>query len=67
MFLIRLLLLFFVGTMIRRLYRTIRSSAGKRSAQESGGVRQPADKATKADYKDLTEQGIDDADFEEIP
>ena len=68
MFLIRLFLLFFVGMMIRRLFRSIRSKAGKTSAQESEGVRQPGGSAAdKPDYKDLTEQGIDDADFEEIP
>ena len=63
MTLIRLILFILVGYMARRLYLGVKSVArsGERKPPEGPGT-QP-----KAEVKDLTDQDIDDAEFEEIP
>ncbi len=67
MFLMRLLLLFLFGIMLRRLYRAFRSNMQRGASQKRDGVNSPSGEQADPDYADLTEQGIDDADFEEIP
>ena len=63
MTLIRLILLVFVGFMARRLYLALKSP-GRSGSRKS--TTSPTPEAT-AGMKDLTDQDIDDADFEEIP
>ena len=65
MFLLRLVLLLIFFMMIRRIYRSWRSAMVERKRKPDTDAGQK--KASEADYSDLTEQGIDDADFEEIP
>ena len=65
--LIRLLLLFFVGLMVRRLFKAT-FGRGQRSTEPKNPDGKPGETGESgANYTDLTEQGIDDADFEEIP
>ncbi len=67
---LRLLLLFFVGLFIRRLFRKPAKSQRTQSRQShsfgSAEKQKRADNNTQA-LGDITEQEIDDADFEEIP
>lgn len=65
MFLLRLVLLVFLAMMIRRIYRSWRKVASLKGQKSDGPVH--TDPPEQAKYSDLTEQGIDDADFEEIP
>ena len=67
MFLIRLLLLLLVGIMVRRLYRGFKAVRQKKRRPKADDARTPDGGPDDAGYADLTEQGIDDADFEEIP
>ena len=65
--LMRLLLFLLFGMMLRRLLKPLwqkKNSQGAPRAKAQRGTKTPA--ADKR-YGDLTEQGIDDADFEEIP
>ncbi len=62
MSLMRLLLLFLLGLMARRLFLAFRRSQSQ-ERPSAGAERAPEEPR----YSDLTEQGIDDADFEEIP
>ncbi len=64
---LRILLLFLLGMMVRRLYLSFRNAAKARRSRENDQVRNPGHEPTDPGYTDLTEQGIDDADFEEIP
>jgi len=57
---ILLLLLFLVG---RRLYRAFRTTAPPRVRPP----RRPGESGPDARLKDLTDQEVSDADFEEIP
>ncbi|MFT5232333.1 MAG: flagellar biosynthesis/type III secretory pathway M-ring protein FliF/YscJ [Candidatus Krumholzibacteriia bacterium] len=65
MFLLRLVLLLIFFMMIRRIFRSWRSAMVERNRKPDTDAEEK--KATEVDYSDLTEQGIDDADFEEIP
>jgi hypothetical protein len=67
MFLMRLLLLLLVGIMARRLYRGFKAAGQMKRRQETDEVQTPGGGPGEPGYPDLTEQGIDDADFEEIP
>jgi len=67
MFLIRLFLIFVLWMLIRRFYRNIKAMKARSKAGENQNVGHKSGAQPEADYKDLTEQGIDDADFEEIP
>jgi hypothetical protein len=67
MFLIRLLLWLLVGIMVRRLYRAFKAAGQKKRRPKVDDPGTPGGDPADADYADLTEQGIDDADFEEIP
>ena len=67
MSLMRLLLLFLLGIMLRRLLKPLWS---RKNARSKGSATDGDRNGTATDapgYADLTEQGIDDADFEEIP
>ncbi len=64
MFVMRLLLLFLLGLVIRRVYRAVRTAKRSLGAKQTG-IR--SEKIPDEGFRDLTEQGIDDADFEEIP
>ena len=61
---LRILLLFLLFLMGRRLYRAFRDT-GRPRVRRPGPDR--ADKPGQKKMKDLTDQDIDDADFEEIP
>ncbi len=63
----RLLLFLLLGMMIRRLFLSFGKARKAKRQPESEQVRPPQGKPTEPDMADLTEQGIDDADFEEIP
>jgi len=69
MFLFRLLLLFFLGLMIRRIWLSItrarRPRPGSDPSQQNEGQGPAAH--TGKPGSPITEQEIDDADFEEIP
>ncbi len=67
MFLIRLLLLLLVGIMVRRLYRGLKAAGQKKRRPKVDDPGMSSADPADAGYTDLTEQGIDDADFEEIP
>ncbi len=68
MFLMRLILLVLLGLMLRRIFRAVRSVAKRETRRrQDPGVRTPPNQRPSTEYSDLTEQGIDDADFEEIP
>ena len=70
MFIIRFILLVFLGLMARRLYLAFKSrgpAAASRSGQGSAGPGKPGTNRPEHGMEDLTEQDIDDADFEEIP
>jgi len=60
---IRLILLVFVGYLARRLYLSWKSPGRSENRKSQASVQPEA----KAGMKDLTDQDIDDADFEEIP
>lgn len=67
---LRLLLFVFLGLVVRRVYLSVKASLS--AAGSRGGGRGPdsPDKdpaGANSDMKDLTEQDISDADFEEIP
>jgi hypothetical protein len=63
MTLIRLILFVLVGYMARRLYLGVKSVARSGERKPSAAPGPPS----KAEVKDLTDQDIDDAEFEEIP
>ena len=68
---LRLLLLFFVGLFVRRLFSrstgTSRTSPNAKAKSDSfGSTEQKSNNAGSSGNK-ITEQEIDDADFEEIP
>ncbi len=67
MFILRAAIAVILGVMLRRLYLLYRPStkaeAGQRPESRGDTTMGQADRG----YDDLTEQGIDDADFEEIP
>ena len=65
--LMRLLLLFLVGLMARRIYRAVKGAGQKRRRPPRENVETPGGGQADSGFTDLTEQGIDDADFEEIP
>ena len=70
MFIIRFLLLVFLGLMARRLYLSFKSRGSGSSARSKQGSPPPGEPGTKRTGQgmdDLTEQDISDADFEEIP
>ena len=67
MTLIRLILLVLVGAMIRRLYRSVRGGAAQTAGRRERTSSSQPPSADGREFSDLTEQGIDDADFEEIP
>jgi hypothetical protein len=66
----RLLLLFLFGLLVRRFYLSVKSrvmpNAADSSAKRDAGDMNNAPTADQP-MKDLTEQDISDADFEEIP
>ena len=69
MFLFRLVLVVLLILAVRRLFRSLSGGgATGRGARpkDAGGQSDRAD-SRNPDYDGLTEQGIDDADFEEIP
>ncbi len=67
MFLFRLILLILAAVMGRRLYRAFKGAGQKQANREKDTVHTPGEGQAEPGYSDLTEQGIDDADFEEIP
>jgi len=69
MFLLKFVLLFILFMLIRRIFRFWRSLITKRTVKSRSHRDQemPGQGAKEKQYSDLTEQGIDDADFEEIP
>ena len=69
MIIFRIILLFFLGLLGRRLYVAFRAlgSAGGRGAAPSGDQSGAGVPGSDRAMKDLTEQDISDADFEEIP
>ena len=69
MTIIRLLLLLFLGLLVRRVYRTVKASlaaVGGRGGP-TGVAQDGHPSVANPEVKDLTEQDISDADFEEIP
>lgn len=67
MFLVRLFFLILVGITARRLYRAFKGKSAGKGFGQSETVHTPGADQTSSEPSDLTEQGIDDADFEEIP
>jgi hypothetical protein len=70
MFIIRFILLVFLGLLGRRIYLALKSSGSRRSGQSSHRPAGPATGGPQQNpqgMEDLTEQDISDADFEEIP
>lgn len=80
MFLFRLFLFFLLGLLIRRLWITARrlrhatrpgaGTTGRRTGADDRRARRPAgarDGRSPDPHSRITEQEIDDADFEEIP
>ena len=65
--LMRLLLLFLLGLMLRRLLQPLWRKGKKRQQSPAPPGGNAAKPDSEGNYADLTEQGIDDADFEEIP
>ncbi|MDX2473059.1 MAG: hypothetical protein QNL91_05075 [Candidatus Krumholzibacteria bacterium] len=53
--------------MVRRLYRGLKAAGQKKRRPKVDDPGTPGGDPADAGYADLTEQGIDDADFEEIP
>ncbi len=67
---LRLLLFVFLGLMVRRVYLSVKaslSSAGSRSGGRGPASPDEGPAGANSEMKDLTEQDISDADFEEIP
>ncbi len=67
MSLLRLILFFLLAMMIRRLFNSMRGSRNRGQGTRARENRSEAGTENDPAYTDLTEQGIDDADFEEIP
>jgi len=67
MSMMRLLLLLLLGLMVRRLFRSFKGTRRYRAERPKTRSREDAEAGKATAYTDLTEQGIDDADFEEIP
>jgi len=67
MFLLRLARLFFFWILARWVFQSVRHFARRNRKQPAprDNLNRPAP-ASKSDYSRLTEQGVDDADFEEI-
>jgi hypothetical protein len=61
---IRFILLVFLGLMVRRIYLSFK---GRKRSEFGSNDGDPGESSTERPMKDLTEQDIDDADFEEIP
>jgi len=67
---LRLLFLFFVGLFVRRLFKRPSKNGPKTSGKASSfgsGPEKPGSTKNAESLRDITEQEIDDADFEEIP
>ncbi|MCB1182029.1 hypothetical protein KDM41_01245 [bacterium] len=64
MTLLRIILLILVVVLVRRLFATSRERSRRDGAQTQ---RRADERSRERSYGDLTDQGIDDADFEEIP
>jgi len=69
---VRLFFIFILGLFMRRLWRTAKNNSNQSKPSGSGGTGRSSH--ASADQKpapgllsDITEQEIDDADFEEIP
>jgi hypothetical protein len=68
MFILRLILLFIFGLLVRRVYLAFKSAtSGGRPDPNHGKPPGKDDSDKPPAMDDLTEQDIDDADFEEIP
>ena len=69
---VRLLILLFVVLFVRRVWRAIKSQTNRANSSRSGaqggrGRPSAGGKPANGITNDITEQEIDDADFEEIP
>ena len=69
---IRLFFIFMIGLFIRRLWRSAKNNSNQAKPSESGGKSRSShasgeQKPAPGLLSDITEQEIDDADFEEIP
>ena len=67
---LRLLLFVFLGLMVRRVYLSVKASlsaAGSRGGGRGSVTPEEGPTGANSELKDLTEQDISDADFEEIP
>ena len=65
MSLLRFILVVLLLVVLRRMWVRARTSVGDRLAEER--KRREKQAHDRQHYQDLTDQGIDDADFEEIP
>ncbi len=66
----RILIFFLFGLLVRRLYLSLKSRviSNPTGSAPGGGVNDPGSAQQSGQpLKDLTEQDISDADFEEIP
>ena len=64
----RLILLFIFGLLVRQVYRAFKSvGSGGHPSKNHGKPSRNSDPEKSQATDELTEQDIDDADFEEIP
>jgi hypothetical protein len=66
---VQLILLFMFGLLIRRFFRALKMGSQPRNPRQGNGSHSDQGNETPAKeaLRDITEQEIDDADFEEIP